>query len=178
MQTCKIVIKPNVKSTISSSQNPWRSHNYSIMLIQPMRYEHFPNPTSHNSKLLIHNRFRTLHKSKEILTGIQTAPKTTPGCPQAHQMVSRLSPRSLPDVPKRVQAAPQTSPGRPQALPKSSLKVPNHFKSYAYSRHLLPTCVRGPRLEGQCQRSQVRGPGFMVVSEGPRRVCDKIHQAR
>ena len=98
------------------------------------------------------------------LPDVPRRPKWGLGCPQDLLQTS-------PGAPKSVQAAPKTSPRRPQALPKNSLKVPNHSTSYAYSLHLLPTCAQGPRLEGQGQRSQIRGPGFMVGSAGPRRVC-------
>ena len=56
---------------------------------------------------------------------LQTGPKTLPRCPQAPHMVSRLSPISSPDVPRRPKSYPrypqklsQTSAGAPQELPE------------------------------------------------------------
>ena len=48
---------------MSSSQNPWWSSICSIMIIQPMKYQHVPNPTSNNSRPLIHTIFRTPYKT-------------------------------------------------------------------------------------------------------------------
>ena len=113
------------------------------------------------------------------------APRTIQDVP----MTSNLPPRPPPDVPRRFKRClsyppklPRTSPGAPksvQATPRPLPDVHERFprdpswsrtlKTNAYSLHLLPTC--GPRLEGQGQKSQVRGPEFMAGSAGPRRVC-------
>ena len=60
---------------------------------------------------------------------IKTTPKTSHICPQALQMVAKLSPTPPLDVPKcpnMCPGNPKTSPRRPQALSKISLDVPNH----------------------------------------------------
>ena len=110
---------------------------------------------------------------------------------QDAQKTSRLLPRPLPDVPSRSkwfrscrQNLPQTSSGAlkcvqstPRPLPDFDRRFPRAPSRSRTIKKLWiffppPTHLHhGPRLEGQGQRSQVRGPGFMVGSKGPRRFC-------
>ena len=110
-------------------------------------------------------------------------------------ITSNLPPRPPPDVPRRFKRClsyppnlPRTSPGAPEKVSRQpqdpSQTSTSAFQElprghellikYAHSLDLLPTCTHGPRLEGQRQISQVRGPEFMAGSAGPRRVCNYV----
>ena len=113
--------------------------------------------------------------------------------PRSHRdspIVSNLPQRLPPNVPSRIKlylSYPPTSPGhlpapnvsrQPQDLSQTSASAfqelpqgPEPVEEYAHSPHLVPTCTHGPRLEGQGQRSHVKGPRFIAGSAGHRRVC-------
>ena len=120
-----------------------------------------------------------------------------PRSPRDSPRVSNLPQRLSPNVSRRMKLClsyPPTSPGhlqapnvsrQPQDLFQTSASAfqelrqgPEPIEEYAHSPHLVPTCTHGPRLQGQGQRSQVKGPGFIARSAGPRRVCSLMTETR
>ena len=88
--------KTNVKSTMSSSQNPWWSSSCSIMLIKPMEYQQLQNQTSPTFKLLIQDLFWKASKTTEITTFLRLS---SPGIIMCYHLFSCLAPRNLQDAP-------------------------------------------------------------------------------